>query len=218
MIELSYFILRIFIAGVCGAIIGYERMQRTKDAGMRTHCLVACGAALMMIISKYGFFDIVNYPGIKEADPSRIASQIVSGIGFLGAGMIFVHKKSIKGLTTAAGIWTTAGIGMAAGSGMYALCIIATLLILIIQTILKLIEHPKKIHSQTLIIDGVTEENFSLFVHEKLSDMDIFVEDVCVSVREDKKRYEFKISIPENVTLEDVTSVFEYDSVVRVNY
>lgn len=105
--------LRIIVAGFLGYLIGYERKNRYKGAGMRTHAIVAMGAALMMVISKYGFRDIPDY------DASRIASQIVSGIGFLGAGVIFVRNNSVSGLTTAAGIWATAGVGMAIGSGAY---------------------------------------------------------------------------------------------------
>ena len=107
---------RILIAGLCGALIGFERKNRKKEAGIRTHIIVALASSLMMIISKYGFFDIISgnlFPGIDvRLDPSRIASCIVSGIGFLGAGMIFTYKKTITGLTTAAGIWATAGVGM----------------------------------------------------------------------------------------------------------
>ena len=104
-------------------------------AGTRTHLIVALSAALMIIVSKYGFMDIISTHGVN-LDPSRIAAQIVSGIGFLGAGMIFVHNQSVNGLTTAAGIWATSGIGMAIGSGLYFIGIVATLLILLFQIIL----------------------------------------------------------------------------------
>lgn len=102
------FFLRIVLASVCGILIGFERSKRLKEAGVRTHCMVACGAALMMIVSKYGFADLVQEAGVylygtKGADASRIASQVVSGVGFLGAGVIFRTGVSIKGLTTAAG-------------------------------------------------------------------------------------------------------------------
>ena len=106
--------VRLLIAVLCGFIIGYERKNRNKEAGIRTHVIVTVASCLMMMVSKYGFGDLDT----ARFDGSRIASQIVSGIGFLGAGMIFVHKNSIKGLTTAAGIWATSGIGMAIGSGM----------------------------------------------------------------------------------------------------
>jgi len=128
-------ILRIVVACLCGAAIGYERSIRQKDAGIRTHIIVALGAALMMIVSKYGFFDVVKLEGV-QLDASRIASTITTGISFLGAGVIFVRNASIKGLTTAAGIWATAGVGIAIGSGMYLIGILSAVLMIVIQIIL----------------------------------------------------------------------------------
>lgn len=136
--ELQY-ILRLVIAAICGALIGFERKNRSKDAGVRTHCMVACASALMMVLSKYAYSDVMSqYGDLMKIDPSRIASGVVSGIGFLGAGMIFVHKKTVTGLTTAAGVWATAGIGMAIGSGMFLTGGAATVIILLIQIILHL--------------------------------------------------------------------------------
>ncbi len=128
------YILRILLSCVCGGIIGIERTLRQKDAGLRTHVIVALGASLIIIISKYGFLDILEYEGLR-ADASRIASNIVTGISFLGAGMIFVKGSNIKGLTTAAGVWATAAVGMAIGSGLYITGILSTALIIIIQII-----------------------------------------------------------------------------------
>jgi putative Mg2+ transporter-C (MgtC) family protein len=129
------FLLRVILAAIFGAAIGYERKRRVKEAGVRTHLIVCLGSSLIMIVSKYGFEDIVNLAGIK-VDPTRIASQIVSGIGFLGAGMIFVRKQTVNGLTTAAGIWATAGIGMAIGSGLYFIGMVSAALLILLQTIL----------------------------------------------------------------------------------
>lgn len=123
-------IVRLVVAGACGALIGFERKSRSKEAGLRTHFVVSIGSALMMIVSKYAFMDIVNGHSIV-LDPSRIAAQVVSGIGFLGAGTILVQRQSIKGLTTAAGLWSTAGIGLAIGAGMYTVGFGATCLVLI---------------------------------------------------------------------------------------
>ena len=123
-------LIRLILAGVCGYAIGYERNSRSKNAGTRTHLIVALSAALMIIVSKYGFMDIISTHGVN-LDPSRIAAQIVSGIGFLGAGMIFVHNQSVNGLTTAAGIWATSGIGLAVGGGMYWISVSATILTLV---------------------------------------------------------------------------------------
>lgn len=130
--ENGYLILRMLIACVCGIFIGFERSRRQKDAGIRTHMIVALGAALAMIVSKYGFFDLLQYEGLR-ADASRIASNVITGVGFLGAGVIFVRDVSIKGLTTAAGIWTTASVGLAIGAGMYTVGIGATLVMIVFQ-------------------------------------------------------------------------------------
>ncbi|MBA5850059.1 MgtC/SapB family protein [Clostridium sp. cel8] len=121
---------RLFLAGILGATIGFERRSHFKEAGMRTHFVVSLGSALIMLVSKYGFFDLQGISSIS-LDPSRVAAQVVSGIGFLGAGTIIVEHQSVKGLTTAAGLWATAGIGIAIGAGMYIPGISATVLILI---------------------------------------------------------------------------------------
>jgi putative Mg2+ transporter-C (MgtC) family protein len=137
--QLEY-VLRLVISAACGMLIGFERKNRMKEAGIRTHMIVAIGSALMMIVSKYGFFDLAayaQYSSLLKVDASRIASQIVTGIGFLGAGVIFVRNQNITGLTTAAGIWSTAGIGMAVGAGMYGIGIAATLLILLTQYLMR---------------------------------------------------------------------------------
>ena len=104
-------VVRILIASLCGFIIGFERKSRSKEAGIRTHAIVCMASALMIIVSKYAFSDMATATGAKDADPARIAAQVVSGIGFLGAGIIFVRRDILHGLTTAAGIWATAGIG-----------------------------------------------------------------------------------------------------------
>lgn len=124
------FALRLFVAGAMGVLIGLEREYRAKEAGYRTHFLVALGSALMMIVSQYGFAEVLKTDLIR-VDPSRIAAQVVSGIGFIGAGTIILQKQIVRGLTTAAGIWATSGIGLAVGAGMYAIGIAATLLVLL---------------------------------------------------------------------------------------
>lgn len=134
LVQLEY-IVRVLVAGFCGAMIGYERKNKLKEAGIRTHFIVALTSALIIIISKYGFYDIVGTPGIG-LDPARVAAQVVSGVGFLGAGLIFVRNQSISGLTTAAGMWATAGIGLAIGCGLYLLGIVSSIIILIAQFLL----------------------------------------------------------------------------------
>lgn len=120
MIDTYEMILRVVLAAVLGGIIGAEREYRSKVAGMRTHLLVAIGSALLMLVSQYGFDD--------KGDPARVAAQIVSGIGFIGAGAIIMDRRqSVHGLTTAAGIWVAASIGMATAAGMYVLSVVTTM-------------------------------------------------------------------------------------------
>ncbi len=126
------FILRIFVAALLGGLIGLEREYRAKEAGFRTHFLVALGSALFMIVSAYGFEGALT-SAEHRWDVSRVAAQVVSGIGFIGAGTIIFHKSEnvVRGLTTAAGVWVTAAIGLACGGGMYVLSIASTLLVLV---------------------------------------------------------------------------------------
>ncbi len=114
---------RLALAAALGMVIGIERTYRAKTAGIRTHFLVALGSALFMIVSHYGFEG--------TGDPGRVAAQIVSGIGFLGAGTIIMQKHVVHGLTTAAGMWVAAGIGMASAAGLYSVAVISTVLALI---------------------------------------------------------------------------------------
>ena len=114
------------LAFILSASIGLEREIRQKSAGLRTYTLVGFSSALVMLVSKYGFTDILK-SGRVVLDPSRIAAQIVSGIGFIGGGLIFVRKDIVRGLTTAATVWLTAAVGMACGAGLPILAIAVTL-------------------------------------------------------------------------------------------
>ena len=124
------FILRLALATMLGAIIGFEREYHAKEAGIRTHLLVALGACLFMILSVYGFDFMLDRDHVSF-DPSRIASQVVTGIGFIGAGTIILQKQMVRGLTTAAGLWVTAAIGLACGNGMYVIAVVTTAIVLI---------------------------------------------------------------------------------------
>ena len=127
IIEELQHLISVLAAVVLGFAIGYERKLRFKEAGIRTHTIVCAGSALIMVVSKYGFGDSA------EADASRVAAQIVSGIGFLGAGIIIYRKHEIHGLTTAAGVWATSGVGMAAGAGLYIVAAGATAILIAVQ-------------------------------------------------------------------------------------
>lgn len=153
------FITRLLLAGILGAAIGLDREFRAKEAGFRTHFLVALGSALFVIISQYAFLEFSLENGLNY-DVSRIAAQIVTGIGFIGAGTIIFQKQMIKGLTTAAGMWATAAIGMAVGSGMYILAIGATILVLICLEALTLMF--KRVGLTTLMVNLTTTDKGSL--------------------------------------------------------
>ena len=159
-IELECF-LRILMASLCGCMIVYERTRRLKEAGVCTHCVVACGAALMMVVSKYGFSDIIQNGvylyGSDGADASRIAAQVVTGVGFLGAGVIFRTGTSVKGLTTAAGIWATSAVGLAFGAGLYLIGWLTTIFIVAIQFLM---------HRLNIGADAYTSQDISLQFHD----------------------------------------------------
>lgn len=140
-----------------GFIIGFERKLRFKEAGIRTHTIVCFGAALMMVISKYAFG--------SEADSARVAAQIVSGVGFLGAGMIVYKQHEVKGLTTAAGVWATAGVGMACGGGLYLVAVGATVLLILAQCIFHLncrVFRSKRYYSVKIEFVQTGEENLKI--------------------------------------------------------
>jgi putative Mg2+ transporter-C (MgtC) family protein len=128
--------VRLAFAALLGAFIGAERERRERAAGLRTYMLVAIGAALFGVISLFGF----RAPGAPMPDPSRIAAQVVSGIGFLGAGVVFRSERGVRGVTTAAGIWAMAAIGLAAGAGMYWTAAFATVLVLLVLLVLRQVE------------------------------------------------------------------------------
>ena len=152
--QMAELLLRIVVATLCGALLGLERTRRFKEAGIRTYLLVACSSAAIMIVSKYGFLDnaLASIPGSRDADASRLAAQVVSGIGFLGAGMIFRNDNKVSGLTTAAGMWATAGIGLTIGAGLYIIGLFTTAFILILQVIL----HRFSFRKDTLVVQSIT--------------------------------------------------------------
>ena len=206
--EYLYYILRIVCAGVCGILVGFERQYRSKEAGIRTHFMVACGAALMMVISKYAFFDVISDGLIAGADirldPSRVASTIVSGVGFLGAGTIFVHKNTITGLTTAAGLWATAGIGMAFGSGMYLVGFAVTIVMILSQVLLHMnFKFLRGSKIKKLINNNLTE---FLLQHG------IKIQETRIKKNSGNSRnYTFIIDTPQKITEDEIISLIEYE-------
>ena len=185
-------LLRIFVAMILGMLIGNERKNRNKSAGMRTHALVAFGSALMMVVSKYGFADTV------QGDGARLAAQVVSGVGFLGAGMIFVRHNLVSGLTTAAGVWTTAGVGLTIGSGMYFVGVFSALMMVLMQNLSHKIPFFSNAAAAGLVRmtvtkrQGVVEEIEQLLIRHKID-----IHGVQISKSEkDKIKLEFDVVYP----------------------
>ncbi len=204
------YFLALVTAVVCGAAIGIERTLRQKEAGIRTHTIVALGSALIMIVSKYGFFDIVNMQGVEgniNLDGARLAAQVVTGISFLGAGII-VYKGTVKGLTTAAGVWTTAGIGLAAGAGMYGIAIYTTLILLVVQIVIHKVL-PMENTSTTAVTMKLTDDTEAI---EKV--IAIFLEnDYTILSNTVEKKHEkyvclFTIKAKSHINPEDITAMF----------
>ncbi|MBN3752502.1 MgtC/SapB family protein [Paraburkholderia sp. Tr-20389] len=139
MITNMELISRLVLAAVLGSVIGFERERLSWAAGLRTHMLVCVGSALIMIVSAFGFADVLGNDHVV-LDPSRVAAQVVSGIGFLGAGSILLRGEIIRGLTTAASLWSVAAVGLAVGGGLYTASIAATIIVLIILAGIKPIE------------------------------------------------------------------------------
>lgn len=210
------YLLRMIVASICGGIIGFERSRRRKEAGLRTHIIVTLGSALLMIVSKYGFMDIGDIPGMR-VDAARIAANVITGISFLGAGMIFVRDVSIKGLTTAAGIWSMAGIGLAIGAGMYFVGIFATLLILLIQIFT---------HGHLKKLDGPIYENFSIIyknvpngleqLEQEMKERNILIHHIQMEKKEDGTvKVTLDVSREHAITCTDLADIFANDERVK---
>lgn len=210
-----YYILRIVLASVCGLFIGLERKNRSKEAGMRTHCIVACASALMMILSKYAYMDMMGlYGDFVKVDPSRIASGVVSGIGFLGAGMIFVHKKTITGLTTAAGIWATSGVGMAIGAGLYAVGIAATIIIIIVQVILHIrISLHRGSNIKKLAVTDVDVKDFQASICTLMEERKVRINNVTAEKDSETglKSYTFTLELPPEINEDNIIELVDYN-------
>ena len=199
------------MACLCGALIGYERSKRYKEAGIRTHIIVCFAAALMMIVSKYGFADLTSAEGVvfngtRGADPARIAAQVVSGISFLGAGVIFKHGGSIRGLTTAAGLWGTAGIGLAIGAGFYGLGVFSTALMLALQLLMhRFLVHADSLVSGQLVFTVRAEEGFMRAFRDFLQDNGVQATDSKITYHEDGfVTYEMFVRLPRTLALSDL--------------
>ena len=205
---------RLIVACICGACIGLERSKRFKEAGIRTHIIVCCAAALMMIVSKYGFADLTDsagrfFNGTRGADPARIAAQVVSGISFLGAGVIFKNGSTVKGLTTAAGLWGTACIGLTIGSGMWIVGLFATVIISALQIIMhRYTVGADSYQSTRLKFTAVQTDRFQAEFDAWLAGLNAQVTD-CRINRIDENRFEYDVILKTRceITMKDLQEV-----------
>lgn len=162
---------RLAMAGLLGSLIGFERERLLWAAGIRTHMLVAIGSCLFMIVSAYGFADATKMPNVM-LDPSRVAAQVVSGIGFLGAGSILLRGQVVRGLTTAASVWSVAAIGLAAGGGLYFAACLTTAIILATLAGIKPLEDAYRARVQSAVIEMLSERGAAT-VDEIKSTLDV---------------------------------------------
>lgn len=216
------FFIRILISCACGACIGFERTKRLKEAGVRTHIIVCCAAALTMIVSKYGFVDMTSeaglvYPGTHSTDPARLAAQIISGVSFLGAGIIFRNGNSVRGLTTAAGIWATAGIGLSIGAGMYVIGLIGTFVIALIQILM----HKFTVGADSMMIGTIScrvmdQEAFRKALDEYVQHNKMQIIGTKVKFNEDgSETYQFTLRMKVDTTVNDLLRFLESIENVR---
>lgn len=215
-------LFRLSLACVCGSLVGYERSKRLKEAGIRTHLIVCCAAALMMIISKYGFVDLVNESGVpifgtNVPDPARIAAQVISGVSFLGAGVIFHHENTVKGLTTAAGLWATAGIGLALGSGMYGLGIFVTVIIMILQIVIrKFGVQMGRVLTMKLSITVKNSQRMRDKILAYIASKNADIIDSRIDLSSDGEAvYCFTLRMHRPITLEEMNELFEGEEDIR---
>lgn len=211
IVELRH-VISILIACACGGAIGYERKARNKQAGVKTHIIVALTSALMMILSKEAFLDTPSY------DTSRVAAQIVSGISFIGGGIIFTRDKKISGITTAAGIWATAGIGMAIGANFWIFGIFCSLIVVLVQLVTHSNIRNHVIYQVKILIE-TNDITLPGRIYSKLGVFDFRKSNVELKEQLDNGSYDILISIENDkeISVVDVEKfLFEYDKNLKI--
>jgi putative Mg2+ transporter-C (MgtC) family protein len=213
--------LRLFLAAVFGAAIGLERERKDWTAGMRTHMLVCVGSTLMMMVSSFGFSDVLADDKIT-LDPSRVASQIISGIGFIGAGTImFLKPATVLGLTTASGLWTVAGIGMATGGGMYFAASATTVLTLIILWGMQPIQKrfSKKFQQRSLIISVKPNTSPKEIIDRLLEDQSIEFANFSITKLSDELIIELRLEQSHNpLLLKIVEGLNNHPAITKISW
>lgn len=209
--QLEY-LFRLLCAALCGLLVGHERENHMKMAGTRTHMIVSLASSLMMLISKYGFYDVLKVPNIS-LDPSRIAAGVVTAIGFLGAGVIFTHKMNISGLTTSAGIWAIVGIGSAFGAGMYPLGAAATAMVLLIQFGLsRKKKRPSTATVEQIVLRMDLSEDLESILEHTMSSKNIMISSIHAA-RMDHNTLEVKLYVhfPDSYNIYDIIGLLKDD-------
>lgn len=220
MVNWQEILFRLFLAAVFGALIGLERERKDWTAGMRTHMMVSLGSALTMLVSAYGFSDVLGTKNVV-LDPSRMAAQVISGIGFIGAGTIlFMQQGRIRGLTTASGLWTVAAIGLATGGGMYVAAGITTVFALAILWALQPLENriKKRFTKRTLRIETNENANPNSILN-KMGRFDfINFSNFSIDKTEEGFLIQLKFEKLNMEQLELITKEFETDSTIKKIY
>ena len=215
-------LLRLALAAVLGGLIGVERELREREAGLRTHLLVALGSALFTIVGAYGFNDFVVAGNIPRTDPTRIAAQIVTGIGFLGAGAIIRQGLSVRGLTTAATLWVVAAVGLASGAGYYSAAVITTALVLLALYPLRIIAYKIlyrfRPEDGRLLIDLPLGQPPGEFINA-VEAMGARIQSVDVSQQGDRRQLALEVVLPRDIQATRVVSrVADLENVVEVRW
>ena len=200
------FIMRIFVAGLLGGVIGFEREFRAKEAGVRTHFIVALGSALFMIISQFAFSG--------RFDAARVAAQVVSGIGFIGAGVIIFQKNVVRGITTAAGLWVAAAIGLACGAAMYSVAIAATLMTVMVLETMHFITRIYGEKELRIALSHISNEDLKTIV-DTLKNKGAVIESVSLSDGEGV--FEVKIKQKDYATIVDTVLSFSKGFKVKIS-
>ncbi len=217
MLSWSEILIRLSLASLFGALIGLERQRKDWAAGMRTHMMVCVGSCLIMIVSTFGFSDILGTDHVV-LDPSRIAAQVISGIGFIGAGTILLLKQgTIRGLTTASGLWTVAAIGLATGSGLYFAAGATTVIALIILWALQPLEqaYSQKFKQKTLRIVAKQNASNTGILKNLLDKTDLKIHTFTLDRDDEESVFQLKFDNTDLTKIEDVISELKKDPAIK---
>lgn len=217
MLNWGEIVLRLSLASLFGALIGLERERKDWAAGLRTHMMVCVGSCLIMMVSAFGFSDILGTEHVS-LDPARIAAQVISGIGFIGAGTIlFLKQGAIRGLTTASGLWTVAAIGLATGGGMYFAAGVTTVIALIILWALQPLEksYSRRFKQKTLRIVTNLDVDHSALVNDLLNKDDVKLQTFSLERNEKEFVFNLKFADKDSAKISTVVNDLRNDPTLK---